>query len=94
MHLFGATGEAGRNYIRKHWTSPKIKSHFGHKNANICMRQSVAVATVFVRPRVFLCVCALLPLSSGTGAALMKGKPLPSWCALTSGAEKVILCAH
>lgn len=57
------------------------------------MRQSVAVATVHVRPRVFLCVCALLPLSSGTGAALMKGKPLPSWCALTSGAEKVILCA-
>lgn len=69
-----------KNFIRKHWTSPEIKSGFSHKNANVCVQHSLKAAAVFVCSRVFEFVClrhgCAFTLSLETAAALMNGKLL------------------
>lgn len=82
MHSLCATG-GNENCIRNHWTSPEIKSHFSHKNANIfvCVQQTLKAAALFVPLLLFkpACVCSSRALSPERGAVLMNGKLLWSW---------------
>lgn len=80
MYSPRATGESGQNYIRNHWTSPEIKSHCGHKNANIYIQQSLKVVTLFVWLHVFklvdFCHSCVFILAPETVAVLINGKLL------------------